>query len=859
MVAFLTLSIGLNAALVLPGSEMATREMGTPASGSISSNATWTLSNSPYWIEGDVTIESGVTLTIEEGVDVLSNGFYTMYVQGNLTALASASSPVAFSSNDSSPSVEDWYGIIVGASGHLELEFVLMSFATVTLGISSPYNNISNCTISDSMIAMDMSDSLGNNITSNNVSNNEFGFFISSSPHNYIVDNTFWNNSRSNLLFFGSRVDLNQTVATNLVNGKKVHYYENLNNTTIRNLESGHITLVDSHNTTLENVTIPKGDAVSLAFSSNISVRNCSVSGGWSGVNLHSTTDSNITNCSVANTYQGVKVGYSSNVSFFDVKLANNTEGFYVVSSDRIRIVGSNISTNDEHGVRLIGSTNAVLKGNVFWNNSQNSLWVAGSLKENFNHTIDNSNLVNGKPILYLFDVSDTVVDNMSLGHATLAYCDNITLSDISMDNGDLLYFVQTINSSLIGSSISNSWVGVRLQFSDNNTVEGSRFAGNGDGILAFSSEGNVIVNNTLFNSTKGVEMYFSSNNKIFRNNFLNNMNQSIDFRDGNSWDNGYPEGGNYWSDYGGVDLFGGQNQDVTGSDGIGDSPYVIDADSQDRYPLMNPVATSIVPTIAGASLTNSSLFNVTIYWRMEEDLAFPNEVDHYDIYRNTSSYDPNGVGYQLIASVPKGTFQFVDGNVGEGDPNNYFYNVCAVDTSSNSSCSPNQAGKFTRSLGEGTQLVSIPLIQSDERTNTVFQTVSYEKAWFFDSSDVDDYWKSHVRDKPFRGDLTHIDPTMAVWVNVTGSSNLTIAGIVPTSTPISLRTGWNLIGFPSFNSSYTVADLKSVTGSSRIEGYEPLSSPYYLRELGDLETLEAGLGYWIWVDFETTWVVKSS
>ena len=82
-----------------------------------------------------MTIEHGVTLSIEEGVDVLFNGFYTVYVQGNLTALANVSSPVAFSSNDSSPSVEDWYGIIVGASGNLELEHVLMSFATVTLGI----------------------------------------------------------------------------------------------------------------------------------------------------------------------------------------------------------------------------------------------------------------------------------------------------------------------------------------------------------------------------------------------------------------------------------------------------------------------------------------------------------------------------------------------------------------------------------------------------------------------------------------------------------------------------------------------------------------------------------------------------
>jgi len=68
-----------------------------------------------------------------------------------------------------------------------------------------------------------------------------------------------------------------------------------------------------------------------------------------------------------------------------------------------------------------------------------------------------------------------------------------------------------------------------------------------------------------------------SNNNIIYHNSFKDNIKQVYSHSSTNVWDNGCQ--GNYWSDYNGTDSNG---------DGIGDTPYIIDANNQDNYPLMN-------------------------------------------------------------------------------------------------------------------------------------------------------------------------------------------------------------------------------------------------------------------------------
>jgi predicted outer membrane repeat protein len=61
---------------------------------------TWSLVNSPYLIDGEVTIPNDSTLTIEAGVVVEFQGYYPLHVQGTLLAVGTETDTIVFGVND---------------------------------------------------------------------------------------------------------------------------------------------------------------------------------------------------------------------------------------------------------------------------------------------------------------------------------------------------------------------------------------------------------------------------------------------------------------------------------------------------------------------------------------------------------------------------------------------------------------------------------------------------------------------------------------------------------------------------------------------------------------------------------------
>ena len=943
-------------------------------------------------------------------------------------------------------------------------------------------------------------------------------------------------------------------VSSNNMHGIKLfHSYHNLvaNNSVYSNGWTGITLGASNDNLVFKNLVSSNTYGISVGASRNVVITNNTVLDTmFHGVGIHSSRNVIVTGNMLVNNgidISGNHVVYWNTHEIDTSNLINGKPTYYWkdvtggrVPSDAGQVILANCMgvLVEEQNIR--NSTTGIIlgfsSGNVVTNNTISDskwgieLWYSGN-NQILNSTF--SNMRTGVSVWY--STGNTVANNTAFSHSFTGF-----------------HFSSSNNNVLANNTSPNNIYGISFHYSDHNTIISNILSRNVRGVFFERANNNTIVNNAISHSLKhGFYIYYSYDNHIYHNDIAYNDMQVYDDNSINQWDDGYPSGGNYWSDYLGVDNMNGPNQDQPGADAIGDTPYIVDADDRDRYPLMDPYGplltvpsapqnlgavggiqqitlnwtaplfdggspisnyriyrrdsscqfaflvgvgnvltyldmdvtagqtyyyyvtavngvgegpmsnvddartlmpptvptnpqnleaipgdtnvslswdppvsdgnspitnyrvhrgnssggeiflveignltayldtgltngqtyyytvsavnavgegphsteayatpfilkvlpseprnlqalagsgnisltwepplfdgncliihyrvfrgttsggeTNLVelgnvtsfedlgltngqeyfyqvsvvnlvgegprsneasatptepphpPTMMQADLAGEDAENVSILWSLSlDDGSSQNSVVGYAVHRSTS-YDFGGLGYGIVGYVPDGETQFIDHLAGEGNPHNYFYFVCAIDLNNLSSCSTNQAGKFTRNLSEGVNLASIPLVQSDESVAKVLQTVKFDKAWTHIASDHDDPWKSYMTFKPYKGDLKTVDHRMGIWINVTEDSNLTVAGLVPSFTDINLEAGWNLVTFPSFYASYSVSDLKAETGATKVEGFDSQAPPYHLRVMNDGEFLQAGHSYWIYIESDRIWTVTNS
>jgi parallel beta-helix repeat protein len=473
-------------------------------------------------------------------------------------------------------------------------------------------DHIQNCYVFNNKISNNLHNGIylrsssNNDITKNNISSNGWdGINLYNSSDNKITNNNIPSNSQDGIYFYlsANNIFTNNTVPSNDNEGI--------------DLDSSNNNIVTNNNVSYNSDGIQISSSVGNIINGNY----VSSSVGW-GIFLGYSYNNSIMNNVVTYSNRLQPPFAAASVYLFAAtanKIINNTiswnnvdgiflDADFVPSSDDNIIADNTVLSNNGHGIHLhYPSKNNTITNNFVSNNLGYGIYLDNSPTSKLMNNIVTNNIEG----IYLASsyngtvTGNTVFSNQNRGIFIFGCVnDNYASNNVFLNGGDGLSLRSSININVTNNIISNNANGIYLWLSSNdNIITKNNISNNLEGInVSSSSNNNIIVKNIVFNNFYGICLEGSSNNSIYHNNIIDNTNQAIDdTNNSNQWDNGYPSGGNYWSDFdepseGAFDGYKGPDQNVLGSDGIvdngtiaggGKNPYVIDGDSQDNYPLI--------------------------------------------------------------------------------------------------------------------------------------------------------------------------------------------------------------------------------------------------------------------------------
>ena len=290
-----------------------------------------------------------------------------------------------------------------------------------------------------------------------------------------------------------------------------------------------------------------------------------------SGIVLAGVNNVSVRNLQISRFYYGFWMNGAQNITLSGNNMTNNIFAVLLDYTFNSTISGNNM-TNNNVGVLLdYSSTNTISGNSIAWS------YTAIKLSSSFSNDISKNDITNNENGIQLDDSSQNDISKNKI---------------IAIRTGHTGLFLSSSsnNNTISKNEIADNENGIRFSDSSYNIVSGNNITNNEYGIIFDSSFNNILSGNDIKANTNSMWFYAeSSNNKIYHSNFIGNINPVITGGLHNIWDNGYPWGGNYWDNYNGVDIHSGPYQNENGMDAIGDSPFIMDGNNVDNYPLMGP------------------------------------------------------------------------------------------------------------------------------------------------------------------------------------------------------------------------------------------------------------------------------
>jgi hypothetical protein len=162
----------------------------------------------------------------------------------------------------------------------------------------------------------------------------------------------------------------------------------------------------------------------------------------------------------------------------------------------------------------------------------------------------------------------------------------------------------------------------------------------------------------------------------------------------------------------------------------------------------------------------------------------------------------------------------------------------------------------FDLKLKTGWNLISLPVSPADSSINSLLSSITgkYDAIYSYDTS-LNQY-QSYIPGESSNS-LSTLEPGRGYWIYLNQDAQISLRGSLLT-TSVSLKSGWNLAGFNSTQSSSVDVALKSLEGKfSAVYGFDGKSYMSYIPgDENGLKTLEPGKGYWIYASEAANWTL---
>ncbi|MCI4365826.1 MAG: right-handed parallel beta-helix repeat-containing protein [Thermoplasmata archaeon] len=276
----------------------------------------------------------------------------------------------------------------------------------------------------------------------------------------------------------------------------------------------------------------------------------------------------------------GISLYNDQNIRVAATNFYNDSgQGISGSSISNLSVSGSNLDQLQFDGLNVGGSTGISVTGNTFDNEGGNAVFMAG-----VTGLVASGNRLNNDSYAFFLPTgtNEVIVGNTALNDR-----------DGGLATNNVNGFV------MAGNNFSNdSAPGVTTLFLldvGGFSVTGNTLASDQRALYVAGTSRGVIVGNRFLSDNLSFDIEGLVDAQTYHNDFLSDGGWTILNSPTLTWDNGYPAGGNHWSNYTGVDRFNGPYQNRAGSDGIGDTPMLLNRTNVDRYPLMTPWTDHVV------------------------------------------------------------------------------------------------------------------------------------------------------------------------------------------------------------------------------------------------------------------------